>query len=141
MRKTNVLVSLSAAGALILGSIGMASATQQSHADHESHGIVGEDASQASRHTTGALPVLRGKVDAARNITLSDTTPSPGRYKIVVNDSTASHNWHLFGNGLDRATSVSGTGRSVFRVRFSAGTYTVHCDIHQSSMHFSVQVG
>ena len=138
MRRTNVFISAGAAGALALGSIGMASASQE-HSDHQSHGVVGEQA-EAAKHHRGTLPRLVGKVNDARDITLSDTTLSPGRYRIVVRDSTSSHNWHLFGNGLDRATSVEGTGKTVFKVRFRAGTYTVWCDRHTSTMRFSVQV-
>ena len=131
-------MSVSAAVALALGSIGMASATQDSA--HSSHGVVGEEPARTGI-VTGALPKLIGRVNDDRDITLSDTTLSPGRYKIVVRDTTTSHNWHLFGNGLDRATSVPGTGRSVFKVRFRGGSYTVWCDRHTSTMRFNVQVG
>ncbi|MFL6179245.1 MAG: hypothetical protein ACJ74E_05260 [Actinomycetes bacterium] len=141
MRKSNIAVSVLAAGALIVGSIGMAAAQGLSeHAAGHTHGLVGEDAS-LTPHRLNALPKLVGKVNDARDITLSDTTPAPGKYKIVVNDSTIHHNWHLFGNGQSRKTSVSGTGRSVFRIKLQAGSYTVHCDIHQGTMTFPVQVG
>ena len=142
MRKSNVAVSLSAAGALIVGSIGMAAAqAPSSHADAHAHGVVGEDVSLTPHRAEAGLPKLVGKVNDARDITLSDTTPAAGRYKIVVRDSTTNHNWHLFGNGQDRATSVPATGRSVFRIRLSAGSYTVHCDRHPGTMTFQVQVG
>jgi hypothetical protein len=141
MRKSSLMVSLSAAGTLILGSIGMAAAQAPGHADAHSHGVVGQDSSLTPSHTEGGLPKLVGTVNAARDITLSDTTLAPGRYKIVVRDSTSNHNWHLFGNGQDRATSVPETGRSVFRIRLKAGTYTVHCDRHPDTMTFPVQVG
>jgi hypothetical protein len=141
MRKSNLVVSVTAAGALIVGSIGMAAAQVPSaHAAH-AHGVVGEDASLAPNRLAGALPKLVGKVNAARDITLSDTTLAVGRYKIVVRDTTTAHNWHLFGNGDSRSTSVPGTGRSVFRIRLTAGTYTVHCDQHPTTMTFPVQVG
>jgi plastocyanin len=141
MRKSNLAVSAAAAATLILGSIGMAAAqTPTSHSAGHTHGIVGEDASLTQGPSEGGLPKLVGKVNDARDITLSDTTLAPGRYKIVVRDSTTSHNWHLFGNGQSRATSVVDTGRSVFRIRLTAGTYTVHCDRHPGSMTFDVHV-
>ena len=141
MRKSNVAVSVLAAGALIVGSIGMAAAQGSSeHAAGHVHGLVGEDGS-LTPNRLDALPKLVGKVNDARDITLSDTTLAPGRYKIVVNDSTTSHNWHLFGNGQERTTSVPGTGRSVFRIRLNSGSYTVHCDRHPGTMTFQVQVG
>lgn len=142
MRKSNVAVCVLAAGALIVGSIGMAAAQgPNGHAAGHAHGVVGEDASLTPNQLDGALPKLVGKVNDARDITLSDTTPAPGKYKIVVNDSTVHHNWHLFGNGQSRSTSVSETGRSVFRIRLQAGSYTVHCDVHSGTMTFQVQVG
>ncbi|HEX5016881.1 MAG TPA: hypothetical protein VFX15_04780 [Actinomycetes bacterium] len=137
MRRTNVFISAGAAGALVLGSIGMASATQD--AGHHAHGFAGERPA-AGDDLKRALPKLVGKVTDAANITLSDTTLNRGRYKIVVRDSTANHNWHVFGTNVDQETSIPGTGRSVFRVRFRVGTYTVQCDKHPATMNLDVHV-
>lgn len=115
-------------------------------AEHD-HGTLGSP--DTARFTTQqtdrvqsfrALPRLRGKVDADRNLTLSRTNVASGRYRIVVRDSTRRHNWHIFGDGVDKATKVRGTGRWVWRVRLRDGRYTVVCDPHADTMRFRVNV-
>jgi hypothetical protein len=108
---------------------------------HE-HGLLGEDASLARNDgALTSLTKLYGKVNDNRDLTLSDTTLSPGRYRIIVRDSTKRHNWHIFGSGVDKETSVRGTGRWSWKVRLRSGTYTVVCDPHAQRMKFSVSVG
>ena len=75
-----------------------------------------------------------------RDIEISDRTPSPGRYRIVVRDSARRHNWHLYGNGKSIATTVRGTGRWVFKLRLTAGSYRVVCDPHNDDMEFDLIV-
>jgi hypothetical protein len=87
------------------------------------------------------LPKLVGYVNDSRDIEISDRTPSPGRYKIVVRDSTDDHNWHLFGQGQSRATGVRATGRFVFKIRLTRGEYRVVCDPHFDEMEFNMRVG
>ena len=135
-------VGVVAAGALALGSIGMASAEPtgaQSHARHALDGQTGENPDLAPRRA-GNLPKLVGIVNDDRDIEISDRTPKPGRYKIVVRDSTRSHNWHLYGNGKSISTTVRGTGRWVFRIRLAAGSYRVVCDPHFDDMEFDLIV-
>ena len=81
---------------------------------HTLHGQTGENPDLVPRRA-GNLPKLVGIVNDNRDIEISDRTPQPGRYKIVVRDSTRSHNWHLYGNGKSISTTVRGTGRWVFR--------------------------
>ena len=141
MQRLSAAVSVLAAGALAAGSIGMAQAAPHDPSEHV-HGLVGEDTTLA--RTGDALAVrtkLRGKVNDNRDLTLSDTSLSPGRYRIIIRDSTKRHNWHIFGNGLDKSTTVRGTGRWSWKVRLRAGTYTVVCDPHPRSMRFTVYVG
>ncbi len=136
MQKSNIAVSAIAAIALAAGSIGMAQASPHDH------GLVGEDASLSRvQGSTLAITKLYGKVNDNRDMTLSDTTLSPGRYRIIIRDSTKRHNWHIFGNGVDKETSVRGTGRWSWKVRLRSGTYTVVCDPHAQNMRFSVSVG
>lgn len=129
-----------AAGALALGSIGMAAAgpTSESHT-HVLHGQTGENPDLVPRRA-GGLPKLVGIVNDNRDIEISDRTPTPGRYKIVVRDSTRSHNWHLYGNGKSISTKVRGTGRWVFRIRLALGSYRVVCDPHYDDMEFDLVV-
>lgn len=141
MNVASTVVAAVAAGALALGSVGMASAGP---VDAHPHGVpshVGENVVLAPQRTTGDLPKLVGIVNDDRDIEISDRTPSPGRYKIVVRDSTRSHNWHLYGNGKSIYTKVRGTGRSVFTIRLAAGNYRVVCDPHNDDMEFGLIVG
>jgi hypothetical protein len=101
---------------------------------------VGENIALAPQRAAGDLPKLVGIVNDNRDIEISDRTPSPGRYKIVVRDSTRAHNWHLYGNGKSIYTNVRGTGRWVFKIRLAAGTYRVVCDPHNDDMEFDLVV-
>ena len=116
-------------------------AQASSHADGlHGHGTVGENPRLAPQRAKGSLPKLVGVVNDSRDIEISDRTPRRGRYKIVVRDSTARHNWHLYGNGKSISTTVRGTGRWVFRLRLTAGTYRVVCDPHSDDMEFDLIV-
>jgi hypothetical protein len=142
MRKVSGAIGILAAGAIVVGSFGMASAVPtgaQSHASHALHGQTGENPDLAPRRAS-SLPKLVGIVNDDRDIEISNRTPKPGRYKIVVRDSTRSHNWRLYGNGTSISTTVRGTGRWVFRVRLTAGSYRVVCDPHNDDMEFDLIV-
>lgn len=90
---------------------------------------------------------LHASVDDDFTITLTDdsgarvTKLDPGTYEIEVEDETGAHNFHLFGPGVDRATSVSGEGKDLWTVTFKDGMYTYICDAHPSSMKASFTVG
>ncbi len=140
MNLTSAAVAAVAAGALVVGSIGMASAGSNADHAHAVHGQVGQNADLVPQRARGTLPKLVGIVNDDRDIEISDRTPSPGRYKIVVRDSTRSHNWHLYGNGVSVYTKVRGTGRWVFEVRLTAGNYRVVCDPHNDDMEFDLIV-
>jgi plastocyanin len=57
-------------------------------------------------------------------------------YRVVINDKSSSHNFHLTGPGYNRQlTTVSFTGTKTFTLKFTKkGTYTYVCDPHASSM-------
>jgi plastocyanin len=57
-------------------------------------------------------------------------TLKAGTYKIVVRDKSSVHNFHLFGPGLNKKTSVSGTGTKTWTIKLKKGKYTYQCDIH-----------
>ena len=67
-------------------------------------------------------------------------TLKAGRYTIVVKDSAADHDFHLFGPGLDKTTSVTGTGTTTWKVTLKKGAYTYQCDPHASFMKGSFTV-
>ncbi len=111
------------------------------HSAVHANGLIGEDPTLVrSGDAFAALTKLRGKVNDNRDLTLSSRTLSPGRYKIIIRDSTKRHNWHIFGTGVDKETTVRGKGRWAWKVRLRSGTYTVVCDPHVKSMHFTVTV-
>ena len=144
MQKSSVAVSIVATAALAAGSVGMAFADGTHRAGHHHSGIdgsVGENTALAPPLNRGELPKLVGIVNADRDIEISDRTPEPGRYKIVVRDSTNRHNWHLFGNGKSIKTTVRGVDRWVFTIRLTAGNYRVVCDPHFDDMEFDLIVG
>ena len=47
-----------------------------------------------------------------------------GRYTFVVNDTSKTRNFHLAGPGVNKTTSVRGTGRATWTVTLKRGTYT-----------------
>jgi hypothetical protein len=141
MRKTSMPVCLLAAGSLVIGSMGLAGASPHRISLHSAHGATGENPDLLAKRATGTLPKLVGIVNADRDLEISDRTPSPGRYKIVVRDSTTRHNWHLYGNGKSIATKVRAKGRWVFKIRLTAGNYRVVCDPHNDAMEFDLIVG
>ena len=99
---------------------------------------------QASTQTTGTLA---GNVGPGFTITLTQNgkavkTLKAGSYKITVNDKSSMHNFHLFGPGVSKKTSVGSTGKVVWKVTLKKGSYTYQCDVHFASGmigHFKVK--
>ena len=93
-----------------------------------------------------AATALKGTVGPGFTITLRTPSGSaakrlrPGTYRIVVSDLSPIHNFDLFGPGLNKKTSVAGTGRTTWTVRFTSGTYRYRCDPHRTLMHGSFVV-
>jgi plastocyanin len=65
---------------------------------------------------------------------------SAGSYKVVIADKSNIHNFHLKGPGVDKKTSVSGTGSTTWNLKLKKGKYTYVCDPHASSMKGSFTV-
>lgn len=53
-----------------------------------------------------------------------------GTYRLVVADKSSMHNFHLFGPGVNKKTSVPFVGTQTWTVKLKPGTYTYQCDIH-----------
>jgi plastocyanin len=53
-----------------------------------------------------------------------------GTYVIKVEDKSSIHNFHLFGPGVNKSTSVDGTGEKTWTVKLKPGKYTYQCDVH-----------
>lgn len=85
-----------------------------------------------------ATPKLSGVSGPGFSITVKSggkavKTLKPGTYTLVVSDKSSIHNFHLFGPGVNKKTSVPFTGTMTWKVKLSKGTYTFQCDIHASS--------
>ena len=60
------------------------------------------------------------------------TSLRPGNYWLTVHDTSAFHNFHIFGPGLDDVvTTVAFTGGDVtVKIHVEHGEYTFQCDPH-----------
>jgi plastocyanin len=92
-----------------------------------------------------AVRTLNGKVGPGFTISLKKggkrvTSLKAGKVKIVVNDLAGIHNFHLTGPGVNKMTSISGTGRVTWTLRLRKGTYRFVCDPHASTMKGSFTV-
>jgi plastocyanin len=68
------------------------------------------------------------------------TTIKAGTYRIKVEDKATVHDFHLVGPGVNKSTSVAGTGDQMWTVKLTPGTYTFKCDPHASTMKGSFKV-
>jgi plastocyanin len=90
--------------------------------------------------TEAAAPKLVGTVGPGFTITLTKNGTKVrklkvGTYSITVNDLASIHDFHLMGPGVNKKTSVSGTGKTAWTVRLEKGkTYRFVCDPHASIM-------
>jgi plastocyanin len=91
---------------------------------------------------SGGAKTLNGSVGPGFVISLEGTDGlTPGSYKLVVNDQSSAHNFHLTGPGVDVSTEVGFTGEKSFDITLQAGEYTFVCDPHASQMNGSFTVG
>jgi len=85
---------------------------------------------------SAAAPKLVGTVGPGFTITLKQggakvRTLKAGKYTISVSDKSSSHDFHLSGPGVNKATSIGGTGKATWTVKFQKGkTYRYVCDAH-----------
>lgn len=86
------------------------------------------------------LPVLKGTVGPGFTITIDAKSVEAGKYKLVVNDKGTIHNFHIFGAGVDKETTIPGTGKTTFKIKLKAGEYTIQCDAHAMQMNTTLTV-
>jgi plastocyanin len=60
-------------------------------------------------------------------------TVKAGTYKIKVEDKGSSHNFHLIGKGLNKATGVAFVGNQTWTITLKPGKVTYQCDVHVAS--------
>jgi plastocyanin len=91
-------------------------------------------------NAAAATPTYAGTVGPGFTISMAKKPTKPGKIKLVVNDKSSIHNFHLSGPGVNVKTSVSGTGTKTFLVTLKKGTYTFVCDPHKSIMKGSFKI-
>jgi plastocyanin len=92
------------------------------------------------------LVTLKGEVGPGYKIEVEKAgkdlkTIKAGTYKIKVEDKASIHNFHLFGPGLNKKTSLSFRGEKTWTIKLKPGRYTYQCDAHASmgmTGHFKV---
>ena len=90
-------------------------------------------------------PTLNGTVGPGFTITLTQggkkvTKLKAGSYTFKISDKSSIHNFHLTGPGVNKKTTVGGTGSSTWTVTLKKGTYKYVCDPHASFMKGSFTV-
>ena len=88
-----------------------------------------------------AYPTFYGTVGPGTTIVLKRANgtvvrnTSRGNKTFVIRDRSASHNFHLYGRGVDRRTGVAFVGtRTWSPVLLRVGRYTIVCDRHPLRM-------
>ncbi len=90
-------------------------------------------------------PTLNGTVGPGFTITLTQNgksvkTLKAGSYVFKINDKSSIHNFHLTGPGVNKSTTVAGTGTKTWTLTLKKGTYKYVCDPHAPIMHGSFKV-
>lgn len=94
-----------------------------------------------------AIPQLRGTAGPGFSITLQNEAGTivskldPGTYELSVRDLAIDHNFHIYGPGVEEATSVDAIEDKTWTVTFRDGRYTYLCDLHPTQMVRELVVG
>jgi plastocyanin len=94
---------------------------------------------------SAAPPTLTGTTGPGFTITLKKggkkvTKLKAGTYIFKISDKSNIHNFHLTGPGVNKKTSVGGTGTSKWTLKLKKGTYKFVCDPHATIMKGSFKV-
>jgi len=110
-------------------------------------GVVTVPSGTAAATTTTVLGTVYATVGPSQVITLKKksglvvTKLRPGTWKIIVDDKSAVHNFHLTGQGVAKTTTVSQITKVTWTVTFVAlKTYTYVCDPHKAFMRGSFTI-
>jgi hypothetical protein len=93
-----------------------------------------------------AVPKLLATVGPRNTITLRSGTGAvlktlkPVTYSITVRDRSRLHNFHLVGKGVNRKSTLAGTGTLTWRVKLSAGVLRFYSDRSPTTVKGSVTV-
>jgi plastocyanin len=100
---------------------------------------VADGGAQATRLTAVVGPEMTITLQNAAGARV--TQLDPGTYEIEVQDLSEFHNFALRGPGVNRTTSVEGTGTETWTVTLTDGRYTFNCDPHSATMRGTFTVG
>jgi plastocyanin len=90
--------------------------------------------------TNTSTNTLAGTVGPGFTISMNKKTVKAGTYAITIHDLASIHDFHLTGSGVDKKTSVPGTGTTKWTVKLKKGTYNFVCDPHHTIMHGVLKV-
>jgi plastocyanin len=92
-------------------------------------------ASPTSASASTNTNTVTGTVGPGFTITMNKKTVKAGTYVITIHDLASIHDFHLTGDGVDKKTSITGTGTTKWTVKLKKGTYRFMCDPHRTIMH------
>jgi plastocyanin len=75
-----------------------------------------------------AVRTLRATIAPSGKATLSSTSVKAGRFRIVVRDRSARHNFRLAGRRVNKTTGADFTGSVTWRLKLARGTYRFGSD-------------
>lgn len=84
----------------------------------------------AALPAVAATPTFKGTVGPGFTIKMATKPTKAGKIKLVIDDKSNIHNFHLTGPGVNVKTSVSAVGSKTFTVTLKKGTYKYVCDPH-----------
>lgn len=100
----------------------------------------------ASKPPAATPKKLLATVGPGFTITLRDSlgmkfaSLKAGAFTIVVRDRASMHNFHLFGAGVNKKTTIAFKGTVTWKVKLTRGTLRFVCDAHPVRMRGSVKV-
>jgi plastocyanin len=89
----------------------------------------------SSTFAAATANTLTGTVGPGFTITMNKKNVKAGTYVITIRDRASIHDFHLTGAGVDKKTSIGGTGTTKWTVKLKKGTYHFVCDPHRTMMH------
>ena len=90
--------------------------------------------------TNTSTRALTGTVGPGFTIAMNKKAVNAGTYAITIHDRASIHDFHLTGPGVNKKTSVTGTGTKKWTVKLKKGTYHFVCDPHRTIMHGVLKV-
>jgi plastocyanin len=60
-------------------------------------------------------------------------TLKAGKYKLLIRDKSANHNFHLIGPGVRKVATTPFVGTKTMIVTLKKGKYTFQCDTHAAA--------